>query len=165
MLQMLLRREIRGILMEGIGKTVRIDFLKVKQKIFDAYPVNSLARKVILKEEKVKELQKLTMARNIFSKDFTDSILETTKHHIYSFALKVIGYFGLASLSGLFGILAANTRFELTIFFATSFALAFMTGRSIARTVGEYTNYREMATEQNKIDSRIKKLQGEINKL
>lgn len=151
--------------MEGIGKTVRIDFLKVKQKIFDSYPVNSLARKVILKEEKVKELQKLTMARNIFSKDFTDSIMETTKHHTYSYAIKTIGYFALASLIGLFGMLTASTTFELSIFFAISFSLAFLMGRSMSRSIGEYQNYKEMYTEQHKIDTRIKKLQGEINKL
>ena len=71
----------------------RIDSLKVQQKIFDMYPADSDARKLIIKEQKIQEYQKLSRTLSSFPVAITKETLRNSK--------KIIGFAALRALGGL----------------------------------------------------------------
>jgi hypothetical protein len=96
----------------------RLDPFKLKRKILDLYPYNSVVRKKIQAEAKLQELADLTNTLNSIPVDVQEDLLKVTKFEIRVhtllglFALFVLGYSGY--------ILFATSRFVDTFLFSFS---------------------------------------------
>ncbi len=76
----------------------RIDSLKVQQKIFDLYPAGSEARRLIIKDQKMQEYQKLSRTLSSFPVVVAQETLRNSKRIIGFGLLRVFGGVGFTYL-------------------------------------------------------------------
>ena len=85
-------------------ETTRVDLLKVRQKLADMYPPNSVGRKNFVKTEKQQELSKMSVSSQIFPKPLTDALVKSNKLFCSLSLLSGLGYFAML-LVQLFGMM------------------------------------------------------------
>ena len=129
----------------------RRDLLKIKQKVFESYPINSVARKQLVQEEKLRDIN--IMTKSLVPQDIVDLTIKLGKQSL-EFAGKrmAAGLLGLVILScvALYISTVVETFFVCTAgFFVFSYLYKytkiyvrqFMILRSLER---DYTNAKDM---------------------
>jgi len=143
---------------------IRIDILKIRQKLAKIYPANSIGRKNIIRSEKLRELQKLLSTRTLFPKEVVDTLLITNKDLIQISVLKLFGLLGLLSLQfvGIF--------LSIKVSFLLPFGFMIVSGYALAKIIFVISqmlelciNNRNMKKAQKEMNNRIEKLTKELD--
>ena len=117
-------------------KNYRLDILKVKQKIFNSYPENSQARKLMLKKEQLNELNSLTIANTLLYSDNTlDYVISGVQEKIQG-----------CLFSGIIGIMLILIMFGAKLLFPITSGFGLVCFYSIAGILGlgSVLYFREM---------------------
>lgn len=81
-----------------LSKSVKVDMLKLQQKIYDLHPANSKARQMMIKKEQMLELNSLTLAKNIiFPDDQIQLIVEKLQNQALDAA--ILGTCGIGGVT------------------------------------------------------------------
>ncbi len=86
--------------LRGKNNNNRPDLLKVRQKVFTSYPINSIARKHLVQEEKARDLK--DFATNLVPQDLVNMAVTCGIKSVNYFAKRAgLGFLGLLLIGGL----------------------------------------------------------------
>ena len=148
----------------SMEKNYRIDILKLRQKIYDAYSANSEARKLMLKKEQLDELNSLTVATKVmYPEDQIKYIMDDVEEKIGACA--IFSLLGLTLITALFAIefiFPIQSIFGLTCFYIIIGLIGFGTGFSVKQLVNGWQAIRNTKRARKTMNDRIKKLKKKI---
>jgi len=143
-------------------KRYRLDTLKVKRKLFNSYPVNSIGRQALLREEKIKELEELTFAHHMVPTEYKDVMVNICKQQLRANVLKTT--FGLVLLTlGIFGWFSfATSLLEFLCVGLLIISSIFIVRKGLISSISDYKAIKEYVTVTQETKERIDKLKKEL---
>ena len=143
--------------LRGQDNNNRPDLLKVRRKVLDSYPINSIARKHLIQEEKVRDLQ--------------DFAIQTTPHNIINIAIALgrhscmgflkkvgLGTLGLCAILGL--CFFSTTMIEVILLSSIGLFLLHWTAKFIHLFIAQVLSIKilkERAKHEQEILLKLKK--------
>jgi hypothetical protein len=156
--------EFRGSVVEN--NQYRIDALRVRQKLFETYPANSQAKKLMIKKQQIQELNTLTVASNLlYPKDQAEEIIGAVKEEILKHGLLAgigIGFSALLSVSEMY--FPSATDLGTFLFFMIHGALVGFVVFQLYRAFLGIKAIHKTRKAQSALDARIKELSDKIFK-
>lgn len=135
----------------------RIDPLKVKQKLYELYPKNSAAHKMMAKEEKIKEYTHLAKTLSSMPLEVVQQVADQNKLLAFNNTVKaLLLILGVMSCTAL--LLMATTKLEL-------FLLGFLGTLSLALALKNFWGAMRIANSLKSFEVAMKKTKDRMDKL
>jgi len=145
--------------LRGKNNNNRPDLLKVKQKVFTSYPINSIARKHLVQEEKARDLK--DFATRLVPQDIVNMAIGLGIKSVNYFAARaLLGFMGLVILLGL-GFFA-ETVIETALLIAIGLFLLHYTAKFSRLCVVQLFAVKVLKAEYQRAQDKLKKLKKDL---
>ncbi len=145
--------------LRGKNNNNRPDLLKVKQKVFTSYPINSIARKHLVQEEKARDLR--FFATNLVPQDIVNmALMLGMKSSIYFAKRTAYGFLGLSIVIGL-GFFV-QTVVEIVLLLGVGLFLFHYTVKSLRLFIEQMQSVKIINDEYKVAQDKLKKMKKDL---